>query len=37
MYGVFLASHVLDLLGVIYLCSIVWKLARGYGILRAFW
>jgi hypothetical protein len=30
-----LFNHVLDLLGVIYLCSVVWKLARGYGFRRA--
>jgi hypothetical protein len=31
-----LLNHVLDFLGVVYLCSVVWKLARGYGIRRAF-
>lgn len=30
-----LLNHVLDLLGVIYLCTFVWKLARGYGFWRA--
>ena len=37
MVAVFLFNHVLDGLGTIYLCSVVWKLARGYGVLRAFW
>jgi hypothetical protein len=37
MVAVFMAQHVLDTLGVFYLCSVVWKVARGYGFLRAFW
>jgi hypothetical protein len=36
MYGVFLANHVLDGLGLIYLSSIIWKIARGYGPRRWF-
>jgi hypothetical protein len=36
MYGVFLANHVLDGLGLIYLSTIIWKGARGYGIRRWF-
>jgi hypothetical protein len=31
-----LLNHVLDGLGVLYLMTVVWKVARGYGIRRAF-
>jgi hypothetical protein len=37
LFGVFMANHVLDLLGIFYLLSVCWKVARGYGVLRAFW
>jgi len=36
MYGVFLANHVLDGLGLIYLSTTIWKAARGYGFRRWF-
>jgi hypothetical protein len=36
MMAVFLFNHVLDGLGLIYLSSIVWKFARGYGPRRWF-
>jgi hypothetical protein len=37
MIAVFLFNHVLDGLGIFYMCSVVWKVARGYGFLRSFW
>lgn len=37
MIGIFLLNHVLDALGLICALSVCWKLARGYGIRRAFW
>jgi hypothetical protein len=36
MIGVFLVNHVLDGLGLIYLSSIIWKIARRYGVRRWF-
>jgi hypothetical protein len=37
MLVLFLFNNALGILGTIYLCSIVFKLARGYGFRRAFW
>jgi hypothetical protein len=37
MLVLFLFNNALGILGTIYLCSIVFKLARGYGLRRAFW
>ena len=37
MIVLFLANNALSILGTIYLCSIVFKLARGYGFRRSFW
>jgi hypothetical protein len=37
MLVLFLFNNALGILGTIYLCSIVYKLARGYGFVRSFW
>jgi hypothetical protein len=37
VFGVFMANHLLDAFGLIYLLSVAIKLSRGYGILRSFW
>lgn len=37
MIGIFLLNHVLDTLGLFYALAVCWKLARGYGLVRAFW
>lgn len=37
MVVLFLANNALGILGVFYLCSVIYKLARGYGFWRAFW
>jgi hypothetical protein len=37
MIGIFLLNHALDALGLYFALSVCWKVARGYGVLRAFW
>lgn len=34
MIGIFLANHVLDGLGIYFICTTVWKAARGYPLHR---
>ncbi len=36
MVGLFLVNHSLDALGTVFLCTIIWKIARGYPISRWF-